>query len=143
MQSVNSERAEAIIKGVLAHVGNKANIATIGWCFGGGWSMQATLLAGKQSKACVMYYGMPEEKAEIIKTLNAPILFVWPEQDQWINKDMVSKFETNMKAAKKSLEVKAYNADHAFANPSNPKFNKEFAEDAFKNATQFIQSHLK
>jgi carboxymethylenebutenolidase len=143
MQSVKSERAEAIIKGVLSHVGNKANIATIGWCFGGGWSMQATLLAGKQSKACVMYYGMPEEKAEKIKTLNAPILFVWPEQDQWINKDMVSKFETNMKTAKKSLEVKAYNADHAFANPSNPKYSKEFAEDAFKNATQFIQTHLK
>ena len=143
MQSVKSERAEAIIKGVLSHVGNKANIATIGWCFGGGWSMQATLLAGKQSKACVVYYGMPEEKAEKIKTLNAPILFVWPEQDQWINKDMVSKFETNMKTAKKSLEVKAYNADHAFANPSNPKYSKEFAEDAFKNATQFIQTHLK
>lgn len=143
MQSVKNERAEAIIKGVLSHVGNKANIATIGWCFGGGWSMQTTLLAGKQSKACVMYYGMPEEKIEKIKTLNAPILFVWPEQDQWINKDMVSKFETNMKAAKKSLEVKAYNADHAFANPSNPKYSKEFAEDAFKNATQFIQTHLK
>lgn len=143
MQSVKSERAEAIIKGVLSHVGNKANIATIGWCFGGGWSMQATLLAGKQSKACVMYYGMPEEKIEKIKTLNAPILFVWPEQDQWINKEMVSKFETNMKTAKKSLEVKSYNADHAFANPSNPKYNKEFAEDAFKNATQFIHTHLK
>lgn len=143
MQSVKSERAEAIIKGVLSHVGNKANIATIGWCFGGGWSMQATLLAGKQSKACVMYYGMPEEKIEKIKTLNAPILFVWPEQDQWINKEIVNKFETNMKTAKKSLEVKSYNADHAFANPSNPKYSKEFAEDAFKNATQFIQTHLK
>ncbi len=143
MQSVKSERAEAIIKGVLSHVGNKANIATIGWCFGGGWSMQATLLAGKQSKACVMYYGMPEEKIEKIKTLNAPILFVWPEQDQWINKEMVSKFETNMKTAKKSLEVKSYNADHAFANPSNPKYSKEFAEDAFKNTTQFIHTYLK
>lgn len=143
MQGVKSERAEAIIKGVLAYIGTKANIATIGWCFGGGWSMQTSLLASKQSKACVMYYGMPEEKLEKIKALNAPILFVWPEQDQWINKEMVAKFETNMKTAKKSLEVKSYNADHAFANPSNPKFNKEFAEDAFKNSMHFIQIHLK
>lgn len=142
MQGVKSERAEAIIKGVLTHIGTKANVATIGWCFGGGWSMQTSLLAGKQSKACVMYYGMPEEKIERIKTLNAPVLFVWPEQDQWINKDMVTKFENNMKTAKKSLEVKAYNADHAFANPSNPKFSKEFAEDAFKNAMSFIKLHL-
>lgn len=143
MQGVKSERAESIIKGVLTHIGAKANIATIGWCFGGGWSMQTSLLAGKQSKACVMYYGMPEEKTEKIKTLNAPVLFIWPEQDQWINKEMVTKFETNMKTAKKSLEVKAYNADHAFANPSNPKFSKEFAEDAFKNAIAFIKLHLK
>ena len=142
MQSVKSERAEAIIKGVINYVGSKANIATIGWCFGGGWSMQSALLAGKQSKACVMYYGMPEEKIEKLKTLNAPILFVWPEQDQWINKAMVSKFEVNMKASKKSLEVKSYNADHAFANPSNPKYNKEFADDAFKNAIAFIKLYM-
>jgi carboxymethylenebutenolidase len=143
MQGVKSERAEAIIRGALKHIGKNANIATIGWCFGGGWSMQATLLASKQSKACVMYYGMPEEKLEIIKTLNAPVLFVWPKQDQWINKEMVMRFEANMKSAKKSLEVKAYDADHAFANPSNPKFSREFSEDAFKNAMSFIQLHLK
>lgn len=143
MQSVKAERAEAIIKGALSYVGIKAHIATIGWCFGGGWSMQSTLLAGKQSKACVMYYGMPEEKMEKIKTLNAPVLFVWPEQDQWINKDVVTKFEANMKAANKSLTVKSYNADHAFANPSNPKFSKEFADDAFKHAIEFIKLHLK
>ena len=143
MQNVKAERAETIIKGALSYVGIKAHIATIGWCFGGGWSMQSTLLAGKQSKACVMYYGMPEEKMEKIKTLNAPVLFVWPEQDQWINKDVVTKFEANMKAANKSLTVKSYNADHAFANPSNPKFSKEFADDAFKHATEFIKLHLK
>jgi carboxymethylenebutenolidase len=143
MQSVQTERAEAIIKGALGYVGGKAKIATIGWCFGGGWSMQTALLAGKQNKACVMYYGMPEEKTEKIKTLNAPIFFVWPEQDQWINKEMVTKFETNMKTAKKSLTVKSYNADHAFANPSNPKYSKEFADEAFILSTDFIKKNLK
>jgi carboxymethylenebutenolidase len=143
MQSVKAERAESIIKGALAMVGTKAKIATIGWCFGGGWSMQAALLGGTQTKACVMYYGAPEENVERIKTLSAPIFFVWPSQDQWINKEMVSKFEKNMKAANKSLEVKTYDADHAFANPSNPKYSKAFAEDAFKNVTEFIAANLK
>ncbi|MDX2173582.1 MAG: dienelactone hydrolase family protein [Bacteroidota bacterium] len=142
MQSVKTDRAEIIIKGVISYVGKKANIATIGWCFGGGWSMKTALLAGKQSNACVMYYGMPEEKMEKIKTLNAPVFFVWPTQDQWINKEMVTKFETNMKTAEKSLEVKSYNADHAFANPSNPKYNREFADDAFKNSMSFIKKNL-
>lgn len=143
MQQVKTERAEAIIKGAITYVGKNANIATIGWCFGGGWSMQASLLAGKQSKACVMYYGSPEENMEKLKSLNAPILFVWAERDKWINKEMVSKFEANMKTARKSLQIKKYDADHAFANPSNPKFNKEFADDAFMNATHFIKNNLR
>lgn len=143
MQQVKTERAEAIINGAISYVGKNANIATIGWCFGGGWSMQAALLAGKQSKACVMYYGAPEENMEKLKRLNAPILFVWAERDKWINKEMVSKFEMNMKTAKKSLQIKKYDADHAFANPSNPKFNKEFTDDAFLNATIFIKINLK
>ncbi|HXB39788.1 MAG TPA: dienelactone hydrolase family protein [Bacteroidia bacterium] len=143
MQSVKKERAEVIIKGVLNHAGEKANIATIGWCFGGGWSLQASMLAGAHARACVMYYGMPEESQEKLENLFCPVQFVWPEQDQWINKNVVTKFEATMARAKKSLEVKKYNADHAFANPSNPKYNKEFADDAFKNAMAFIKKHLK
>jgi carboxymethylenebutenolidase len=139
MQSVSKERAGAIIKGGLNYVGTEARIATIGWCFGGGWSMQTALMAAKQSAACVIYYGIPEENLDKIKTLNSPVLFVWPKQDQWINKQMVTKFEQNMKSAGKSLEVKPYEADHAFANPSNPKYNQAFASDAFNSAMAFIK----
>ena len=143
MQMVKTERAEAILKGAIAYAGAKAKIATIGWCFGGGWSLQAALLAGRQARACVMYYGMPEENMDKLKTLDCPVLLVWATQDQWINKDVVGKFESNMKTAGKKLDVKKYDADHAFANPSNPKYNKEFADDAFKNAMSFIRKELK
>jgi carboxymethylenebutenolidase len=143
MGSVKTERAEAIIKGALAYVGTKANIATVGWCFGGGWSLQTSLLAGKQAKACVMYYGAPEENTTKLATLNAQVMFMWPTQDKWITKDVVTKFETNMKAAKKNMTVKSYDADHAFANPSNPQYNKPFADDAFTNANIFVKEHLK
>jgi carboxymethylenebutenolidase len=143
MQSVQTVRAENIINGVLSHVGKKAKIATIGWCFGGGWSMQTSLLAGANSKACVMYYGMPEQNIEKIQTLQSPVLFVWPTQDQWINKEMVDQFENNMNITYKRLTVVAYEADHAFANPSNPKYSKTFADDAFNKAMAFIKLNLK
>lgn len=58
MQAVKEDRAKAIISGAIAYAGSKARIATLGWCFGGGWSLQSALLAGKQAIACVMYYGM-------------------------------------------------------------------------------------
>ncbi len=143
MQGVKTERAESIIKGAISYVGSKAKIATIGWCFGGGWSLQASLLAGKQAKACVIYYGMPEEDLKKLMHLNAPVLFVFAQKDQWINKEVVSKFEANMKASGKKITVKTYDADHAFANPSNPHFERSFSEDAFVNAKNFIIQNLK
>ncbi|MBK9247963.1 MAG: dienelactone hydrolase family protein [Ignavibacteria bacterium] len=143
MGSVKQERAQVIIKSAIEYCGPKAMISTIGWCFGGGWSLQTTLLAGKQAAGCVMYYGMPETDIAKLKTLTADVLGIFAKQDQWINPGVVSTFEKNMKAAGKKLTVKMYDADHAFANPSNPKFDKVATEDAHINAVEFLKSHLK
>ena len=53
VQAVKTERLENIIKGALGYAGPKAKIYTIGWCFGGMWSLQTALLAGKQAVGCV------------------------------------------------------------------------------------------
>jgi carboxymethylenebutenolidase len=143
MQEFKQDRGNAIVKGALAYAGPQARVGTIGWCFGGGQSLQATLTAGKQAAACVMYYGMPEEDVERLKTVNADVLNIWPTQDKWINKDVIDKFEKNMAAAGKKVTTKPYDADHAFANPSNPKFNKEFTADAYKSTLAFFKERLK
>lgn len=143
MGEFKQDRGNTIVKGALAFAGSDAKVGTIGWCFGGGQSMLATLTAGKQAVACVMYYGMPESDVAKLKTLNSDVLNIWPTQDKWINKDMMDKFEANMKAAGKKLTIKAYDADHAFANPSNPKYNKEFTADANKSALEFFKARLK
>lgn len=143
MQEFKQERGDAIVKGALAYAGPKAKVGTIGWCFGGGQSMQASLTAGKQAVACVMYYGMPEENVDKLKTLNTDVLNIWPMQDKWINKEMMDRFEKNMAAAGKKLTIKSYDADHAFANPSNPKHSKEMSADAYKNTVEFFKARLK
>jgi carboxymethylenebutenolidase len=143
MNEVKAENAEDIIMGALSYAGKKANIASIGWCFGGSWSLQCAILAGNQSKACVMYYGMPEEKSEKIKKLAAPVLFVFAELDKWINKEVLNKFENAMKQEKKELTVKSYDAVHGFANPSNPKYAQKFADEAFNYSVDFIRKNLK
>lgn len=143
MGEFKQDRGNAIVKGAIDFAGKNAKIGTIGWCFGGGQSMQATLTAGKQAAGCVIYYGMPESDVEKLKTLNADVLNIWPTQDQWINKEMMDKFDANMKAAGKKLTTKPYDADHAFANPSNPKFNPEFTADAYKHTLEFFKARLK
>jgi carboxymethylenebutenolidase len=143
MQEFKQDRGNEIVKGALAYAGPNAKIGTIGWCFGGGQSMQASLTAGKQAAATVIYYGQPEDNLERLKTLNSDVLDIWPTQDKWINKEMTDKFEANMKAAGKKLTIKSYDADHAFANPSNPKHNKEFTADAYKSTLAFFKARLK
>jgi carboxymethylenebutenolidase len=143
MSEFKQDRGNAIIKGALAYAGPAARIATIGWCFGGGESMQGALLAGNQAVACVMYYGMPEENVERLKALGGDVLFVFAAKDKWINQDVVTKFENNMKAAGKKLVVKKYDADHAFANPSNAIYDKAATEDAYKNTLEFLKARVK
>lgn len=142
MQAVNRERAEFIIKGVMDLAGKEAHIQTIGWCFGGGWSLQAALLAGNQSKGCVMYYGMPEKDSERLKNLNGPVLGIFALKDGWINKPMIETFEKQMAELKKPLTVKWYDAEHAFANPSNPKYDKQATEDAHQHAVNFLKGNF-
>jgi carboxymethylenebutenolidase len=143
MQGADQARLQAITKAAVAAAGANAKIGTIGWCFGGGLSMQASLAAGKQGVACVIYYGMPELDAAKLAALNAPVLNIWPKQDKWINEDMKNKFEAAMKVAGKNLRTEAYEADHAFCNPSNPKHDKKLTDDANGKAVAFLKEHLK
>jgi carboxymethylenebutenolidase len=142
MQAVKDDRADAIINGAITLVGPKAHIATLGWCFGGGWSLQTTLLAGKQAVACVMFYGMPEQDVNKLKTLHTDVLGNFANQDQWINTKVVAKFAEDMKAADKKLYLHQYDAGHGFANPSSPTSNTAAAADAYKNTIAFYKERL-
>jgi len=144
MQEFKQDRGNTIVQGALAYAGKDAKVATIGWCFGGGQSIQAALTGGKQTVACVMYYGMPEDNVDRLKTLNCDVLMMWATQDQYINKAVVDKFETNMKTAGKKLTVKPYDAAHGFANPSNARgYNDDATKDAYKNTLEFLAVRLK
>lgn len=143
MSGLTQERAVDIIKGLIVKVGPEKKIATLGWCLGGAWSLQASLLAESQSAACVMYYGMPEAKIDRLRTLNCEVLGIFALEDKFINPEIVKAFQSNMSKAEKVLTVYNYKADHAFANPSNPKHNKEYTAEARMNVLQFFKSKLK
>lgn len=143
MQSIKTDHAAAIIKGAQLYAGPKAQFASVGWCFGGGWSLQSALLGGKQTVGCVMYYGMPEKDVAKLKTLNSDVLGLFAEQDKGISPAIVAQFEKDMAAAGKKVTVKEYPAVHAFANPSNPKYDQALAADAHQRALTYLKARLK
>lgn len=143
MQGADENRINDIINSTLDQLPANAKVATIGWCFGGGWSLKTALAAGNKTVATVMYYGMPVEDVEKLKELNSDVLFVWPNQDQWINEEVVNKFKTNMASADKELEVLTFDADHAFANPSSEKYIETAAQEANAAALDYLKERLK
>lgn len=143
MQQLSYDRASMIINSLIDKFGDDVEIATIGWCMGGGYSLQASLMAKERAIGCVMYYGFPETDKAKIAGLASDVLMIWPNQDKWITKEVVDKFKTDMEEADKSLQVVEFNADHAFANPSNPKYDITLATDANFIALTFLKQHLK
>jgi carboxymethylenebutenolidase len=143
MQQFKQDRGDAIVKGALDYAGKGARVGTIGWCFGGGQSLLASITAGAQAAGCVIYYGMPVDDVEKLKTLQTDVLGIFATREKYITPEVVKKFEENMKAAGKKLSVKNYDADHGFANPSNSIYNKEATADAYKHTIAFLKERLK
>jgi carboxymethylenebutenolidase len=143
MSGVKTDRALAIIRGAYTYLGSEAKVFTSGWCFGGGWSLQTALEGGKQVRGCVMFYGMPEKSIDRLKTLNCDVIGFFGEKDKWITPAVVSQFEADMKSAGKNLQVTEYNADHAFANPSNPVYDKAATADSYAKMLAFVRERMK
>lgn len=140
--SLDKKRAETIIKGVLSKVGMDKKVATLGWCMGGSWSFTASLLAGNNAAACVMYYGFPEKDPKKIKELQTDVLYMWASKDKFITETIVTEFRQAVEATNHKITVHTFDADHAFANPSNPKHDALAAAQAEKYVEDFLKEKL-
>ncbi len=141
MRGADMGRMTAIMQGAIKFAGSKASIYSVGWCFGGMWSLQTAILAGPQAKGSVMYYGRPETNMDKLKSIQCDIIGFFGNLDQSPSPTMVNDFEKNMKEAGKNLSVNRYQAGHGFANPSNPSYNAAAKEDSYAKAIAFFKAH--
>ena len=138
--SMKSERAISIIEGAIAYAGGDAKIVSLGWCLGGGWSLQSAMLASEQANGCVVYYGMPESNEQKIVKFPCDILGIYGKYDKFITSEMIIDFESKLNASGIPHNFKFYNAEHAFANPSNPKHNVEATKDAYALTLEYLRT---
>ncbi|MEO0378569.1 MAG: dienelactone hydrolase family protein, partial [Cyanobacteria bacterium P01_A01_bin.17] len=148
MQSVmqNTEPAEANLQQAYSYLMKQqaTKVASIGWCFGGAWSLNTGLLLPKQLNALVIYYGQLETEPEVLAPLQMPIAGFFGGQDQGIPVTEVKAFEAALDQLDKTSEIYIYeDADHAFANPSGKNYNPEAAEDSWEKTTAFLTKTLK
>ncbi|PRQ10158.1 dienelactone hydrolase family protein [Enhygromyxa salina] len=147
MKAVDPANAQAMLGAAHEFLASDARIqadkqAVIGWCFGGGWSLRDAI-ATPRLDAAVIYYGNPvTDPAELAK-IEAPLLGVFANQDQAIPPAVVDELAQALEDAGKSIELHRYDALHGFANPSNAKYDKDAAADAWAHTRRFLAEHLR
>jgi len=118
-------------------------IGSIGWCFGGGQSLNLAL-SNNTLDATVIYYGSLVTNTETLSAINWPVLGIFAELDKGITVDTVHDFENSLNQLEIQNEIIIYpGVDHAFANPSGNSYAPEASQDAWQKTLEFLHSNLK
>ena len=140
------ESANANIRSAYEFVSNTAGaprVGSIGWCFGGAWSLNTALLLPDSIAATVIYYGQVTDDEEKLRPVNSPILGLFGAEDKGIRVGAVRNFEGALSRLRKDYEIHVYpNVGHAFANPTGRNYDELAATDAWRRTLDFLDRHL-
>ena len=122
---------------------NPARVGSIGWCMGGGYSLDLALQDPRLA-AAVINYGHLATSPDSLKKIHASILGIFGGQDRGIPVSDVRAFEQQMKQLGKPIEVVIFpEAGHAFENPNNKTgYRADDAAEAWTKTVAFLHRTL-
>lgn len=119
--------------------------ATMGFCFGGGQSLQLGLRESERLAVTVVYYGALVTNPDLLRpfTDGQAVLGIFGEEDQQIFVDDVIEFEAALNSLDINNQITIYPAvGHAFLNEEN--YNQSGAAgDAWQETLIFLDENLK
>jgi carboxymethylenebutenolidase len=111
------------------HDSVSGRIASLGWCFGGGMSLQLAL--NEQMAATAIYYGSLVTDKESLSVIQWPVLGIFGSEDTSIPVEQVREFEKVLTENNVENEIYVYDGvGYAFANPSGANYAPEETKDA-------------
>ena len=148
MRGVPSDRANRDLLAASAYLRSLTNVnatlvGDIGWCMGGGYALDLAI-ADPKLKVAVINYGHLATDDASLKKINAAILGIFGGQDKGITPADVNKFESQLKALGKTVEIHSFpNAGHAFQNPNDQRYRADDAAEAWKLTVAFLAKYLR
>jgi carboxymethylenebutenolidase len=149
MRGVPEDRASRDLHAAFDFLASQPNvkkdrIGSIGWCMGGGYSLDVALVEPTLAANVINYGHLASDPVEL-KKINAPILGNFGGQDRGIPPEDVRKFQQTLQQLGKKVDIKIYpDAGHAFENPNNKQgYRADDAADAWKRTIDFLAANLK
>lgn len=124
---------------------DSTKIASLGWCFGGGQSLQLALNSQEHPLAAtILYYGTPlvTDKESLAK-IKWPVLGIFGDNDQAIPLPEINQFRTSLNQSGITNEIEIYKGvGHAFANPSGDNYAPKETADAWERTLSFLKKYV-
>jgi len=124
---------------------DSTKIASLGWCFGGGQSLQLALNSQEHPLAAtILYYGTPlvTDKESLAK-IKWPVLGIFGDNDEAIPISEVNQFSTSLNQSGITNEIDIYKGvGHAFANPSGDNYAPKETADAWQRTLSFLEKYV-
>ncbi|WP_251341425.1 dienelactone hydrolase family protein [Haloplanus halophilus] len=118
-------------------------VASLGWCFGGGQSLQLSL-SDADLNATVIYYGTLTTNASTLRRIDGPVLGIFGSEDRVVGIETVREFDRTLGDLGVEREIHVYEgAGHAFANPSGESFRPNDTRDAWNRTLRFLDENLR
>lgn len=144
----NPEKAVANMRAGVTYLRSLPTVAqdkigSIGWCFGGGQSLQLAL-SGEKIAATVIYYGNLVTEKDKLAAISWPVLGIFGEKDTSIPVSSVQEFQKAINELNIVNEIHIYpGVGHAFANPSGERYAPAETKDAWEKTVKFLKTNLR
>lgn len=119
-----------------------AQLAAIGFCFGGGMTWQLLAAGEPRLAAAAPFYG-PAPAEPDFSGSDAAVLAVYAELDTRVNGTRDAAVAA-LEAAGLTYEVRTFpGVDHAFFNDTGPRYNEAAATEAYQAVLDWFGTHLR
>jgi carboxymethylenebutenolidase len=144
-----TDQVEADIDSGLAYLRSLEDVdpervASMGFCFGGGHSLQLGLRQSENLALTIMYYGAVVTEPDLLRPLTEaqPVLGIFAEEDNTIFPEEVLEFEAALNSLNIENEITIYpDVGHAFVNEDNYD-QPGPAGDAWTQTLRFLEENF-
>jgi carboxymethylenebutenolidase len=145
-QNISIANLQSAVKylGSLPNV-DDSKIVSVGWCFGGGQSLQLALNSQEHPLAAtIIYYGTPLVTNESsLSEIKWPVLGIFGDKDQAIPLEQINLFRKSLDQNGITNEIHIYKGvGHAFANPSGDNYAPKETQDAWQKTLSFLKKYV-